>query len=332
MEGISHEACSLAGTLAPRQADRPLRRQRHLDRRPDAGLVHRRHAAALRGLRLERHREGRRPRRRGGRCRDRGKRRQQHEPADADLLQDDHRQGSRRPRPAAPKSHGAALGEQGSRRDARGARLERIRRSRFPQAIYAGVERARARRRRRGRLVGRALPLRAPRIPSSPPSSRGAWKADCPTPLPPTARRARRRPGRQGRDDRHAQGIAAGDRGASPPCLPEMLGGSADLTGSVFTNWSGSVAGRPRRTPGNYVNYGVREFAMSAIANGVALHRRLHSLRRHVPHVLRLHAQCPAHGGADEGCARSSCSPTIRSAWARTGRRTSRSSTRRACA
>jgi len=53
--------------------------------------------------------------------------------------------------------------------------------------------------------------------------------------------------------------------------LPEMIGGSADLTGSVFTNWTGSkvVSGSQ---PGNYVNYGVREFAMSAIANGLALH------------------------------------------------------------
>jgi transketolase len=53
--------------------------------------------------------------------------------------------------------------------------------------------------------------------------------------------------------------------------MPEMLGGSADLTGSVFTNWSGSVAVTAQH-PGNYVNFGVREFAMAAIANGLALH------------------------------------------------------------
>jgi transketolase len=53
--------------------------------------------------------------------------------------------------------------------------------------------------------------------------------------------------------------------------LPEMLGGSADLTGSVFTDWSGSVTvGRGKA--GNYIHFGVREFGMSAIANGVALH------------------------------------------------------------
>ena len=53
--------------------------------------------------------------------------------------------------------------------------------------------------------------------------------------------------------------------------LPEMIGGSADLTGSVFTNWSGSTIVSHDK-PGNYVNFGVREFAMSAIANGLAAH------------------------------------------------------------
>jgi transketolase len=53
--------------------------------------------------------------------------------------------------------------------------------------------------------------------------------------------------------------------------LPEMIGGSADLTGSVLTNWSGSKA-VSRASVGNYVNFGVREFAMTAIANGLALH------------------------------------------------------------
>jgi transketolase len=58
---------------------------------------------------------------------------------------------------------------------------------------------------------------------------------------------------------------------ALAPRLPELLGGSADLTGSVLTNWSGS---RPigRGAPGNYLHFGVREFAMTAIASGLALH------------------------------------------------------------
>ncbi|MBS0319675.1 MAG: transketolase [Proteobacteria bacterium] len=53
--------------------------------------------------------------------------------------------------------------------------------------------------------------------------------------------------------------------------LPEMVGGSADLTGSVFTNWSGTEVVTATK-PGNYVNFGVREFAMAAIGNGLALH------------------------------------------------------------
>jgi len=53
--------------------------------------------------------------------------------------------------------------------------------------------------------------------------------------------------------------------------LPEFLGGSADLTGSNLTNWKECVAVRPGQ-PGNHINYGVREFGMSAIMNGIALH------------------------------------------------------------
>ena len=54
MEGISHEACSLAGTWGLGKLIGALRRQRHLDRRRDPRLVHRRHRQAVRGLRLER--------------------------------------------------------------------------------------------------------------------------------------------------------------------------------------------------------------------------------------------------------------------------------------
>jgi len=58
---------------------------------------------------------------------------------------------------------------------------------------------------------------------------------------------------------------------ALAPALPEFLGGSADLTSSNLTNWKECVAVRSGQ-PGNHVNYGVREFGMSAIMNGVALH------------------------------------------------------------
>jgi len=59
---------------------------------------------------------------------------------------------------------------------------------------------------------------------------------------------------------------------AYAPSLPELIGGSADLTGSNNTTWSGSVAVSAAEPDGNYVYFGVREFAMSAIMNGVALH------------------------------------------------------------
>ncbi len=55
------------------------------------------------------------------------------------------------------------------------------------------------------------------------------------------------------------------------PVLPELIGGSADLTGSNNTNWKNSKA-VSREDAGNYVNFGVREFAMTAITNGIALH------------------------------------------------------------
>ncbi|MFA1562779.1 transketolase [Aliivibrio fischeri] len=56
------------------------------------------------------------------------------------------------------------------------------------------------------------------------------------------------------------------------PLLPELLGGSADLTPSNLTNWSGSKAITAQDASGNYLSYGVREFAMSAMMNGITLH------------------------------------------------------------
>ncbi|ACQ92873.1 transketolase [Tolumonas auensis DSM 9187] len=54
--------------------------------------------------------------------------------------------------------------------------------------------------------------------------------------------------------------------------LPEFLGGSADLAPSNLTMWSGSESLTADDASGNYVHYGVREFAMSAMMNGIALH------------------------------------------------------------
>jgi transketolase len=58
---------------------------------------------------------------------------------------------------------------------------------------------------------------------------------------------------------------------AFAPQLPEILGGSADLAGSNLTLWKGAK-GVESDAAGNYVHYGVREFGMTAMANGVALH------------------------------------------------------------
>ena len=58
---------------------------------------------------------------------------------------------------------------------------------------------------------------------------------------------------------------------AVAPALPELLGGSADLTGSNLTDWKGHKPLLGEGT-GNHVHYGVREFGMAAIMNGVALH------------------------------------------------------------
>ncbi|SCY77318.1 transketolase [Nitrosospira sp. Nl5] len=55
------------------------------------------------------------------------------------------------------------------------------------------------------------------------------------------------------------------------PALPELIGGSADLAGSNLTLWSGSKT-VSRGTGGNYIYYGVREFGMSAVMNGLSLH------------------------------------------------------------
>ena len=82
--------------------------------------------------------------------------------------------------------------------------------------------------------------------------------------------------------DAHDAGATVASRKASQlalegltAALPELLGGSADLTGSNFTDWKGVAAVRAGEQGiqfGRHINYGVREFGMAAIMNGVALH------------------------------------------------------------
>jgi transketolase len=76
-----------------------------------------------------------------------------------------------------------------------------------------------------------------------------------------------------------AEGASVASRKASQNCLnaygpllPELLGGSADLAGSNLTIWSGSKGVSKDDPSGNYLYYGVREFGMAAIMNGIALH------------------------------------------------------------
>jgi len=59
---------------------------------------------------------------------------------------------------------------------------------------------------------------------------------------------------------------------AMGPIVPELFGGSADLTGSNLTNWSGSVVVNADNADGNYISWGVREFGMAAMMNGMVLH------------------------------------------------------------
>lgn len=56
------------------------------------------------------------------------------------------------------------------------------------------------------------------------------------------------------------------------PLLPELIGGSADLAGSNLTLWSGSKGISRDDAAGNYIYFGVREFAMAALGNGLTLH------------------------------------------------------------
>ncbi|MDN8954917.1 hypothetical protein Q0P12_14485, partial [Staphylococcus aureus] len=58
---------------------------------------------------------------------------------------------------------------------------------------------------------------------------------------------------------------------ALQPLLPELLGGSADLAGSNLT-WFKNAKALEDDAAGNYIHYGVREFGMTAIANGIALY------------------------------------------------------------
>jgi transketolase len=90
--------------------------------------------------------------------------------------------------------------------------------------------------------------------------------------------------------------------GAFAPLLPELVGGSADLAPSNLTQWKASKSVTAADPDANYVHYGVREFGMSAIANGIALHggflpfdATFLVFSDYARNALRMSALIPAH-------------------------------------
>jgi transketolase len=90
--------------------------------------------------------------------------------------------------------------------------------------------------------------------------------------------------------------------GAFAPLLPEIIGGSADLAPSNLTQWKASKSVTEADPGANYVHYGVREFGMSAIANGIALHggflpfdATFLVFSDYARNALRMSALIPAH-------------------------------------
>ena len=90
--------------------------------------------------------------------------------------------------------------------------------------------------------------------------------------------------------------------GAFAPLLPELVGGSADLAPSNLTQWKASRSVTEADPDANYVHYGVREFGMSAIANGIALHggflpfdATFLVFSDYARNALRMSALIPAH-------------------------------------
>ena len=149
----------------------------------------------------------------------------------------------------------------------------------------------------------------------------GRLRANAPTPSSPRPRLAANTVATRKSSQRAIEALA--------PLLPELLGGSADLTGSNLTNWPTCRTVSTATGGGNYIHYGVREFGMTAIDQRHSAAWRVHPVRRHLPGVLRLFAGNALRLSALMGLRRRSrSSPTTASALARTARPTSRSSTR----
>ena len=302
MEGISHEVCSLAGTLRPGKLivlydDNGISIDGEVqgwftDDTPARFEAYGWHVIARR----------RRPRRRGGRPRDRDGRAGPNGAtrADADLVPHRHRQGRARTRGTAT-AHGAPLGDEGIAATRDGARLARTPPFEIPgRRLRAPGTRARARRAARGRLARavRSLPRALP----------GAGRRV-------RAPHARRAAGRLADDivDRVRRGAGRARARPSPPARPRRTrsrprpgaAGAARRLGRPhrlnLTDWKGCA--RASRAHG--LARPLHQLRRARVRHGRdherhRAARRLHSLRRHLPHLHRLRAQRAAHGGADE--------------------------------
>ena len=306
MEGISHEACALAGAwkldkLIALYDDNGI----SIDGAGRA-LVRRRHAEALRGLRLERHRRRRRPRRRRGRRRDRAGA-TQHRPADADRAARPTIGKGSPNRAGTAKAHGEALGADEIKltREALGWAHEPFV---VPEEAYAAWDAQRARRRRRGAPGRRRFAAYAAAHPELAAeytrrmARRAAGATGAQTVADAAVGRARARPRRVA--SRKASQLALE---AFTKALPELLGGSADLTGSNLTNTSAHAAAalRRRRRVARRTARPPHQLRRARVRHGGGHERhraarRLHPVRRHLPDLQRLQPQRDPHGGADE--------------------------------
>ncbi len=303
MEGISQEAISLAGHLRPRQADRAVGRQSHLDRRRHRALDLRRPAAALRRRRLGQ--------RRGGRPRP--------DAVAAALIAGARDRASLAHR--LPHHHRLRRADQGGigrrawlaagrRRDRRRAPAPRLGASRLsscPSDVADLVAGGRARAARpkprswQQRLEAAPMPRRRAEFERA--HARARWRARL-------RRRHRRRyapnsPPRRRSSRRGKPRALVLD--ALAPVLPELIGGSADLTGSNNTKAKSQKVITAGDFSGSYIHYGIREHGMAAAMNGMAVAWRHHPLWRHLPGLHRLlPAGDPARGA--DGTARRSMS------------------------